>query len=41
MKIKLKDINTKAAKELNKGKIKKELDDILKQLDELQNLLFA
>ena len=39
--IKLKDIDTEPPKGLHKDKVKKELDDILKDLDRLQNLLYA
>lgn len=39
--IKLKDIDTRAPKHLDKEKTKKELAGILEKLDELQNLLFA
>lgn len=39
--IKLKDINTRAPKELDKKEIKKETKKILTDLDDLQNLLFA
>jgi PPK2 family polyphosphate:nucleotide phosphotransferase len=39
--IKLSAINTKAAKSIQKNKIKAETKKILKKLDELQNLLFA
>ncbi len=41
MKLKLKDIDTKAPHGVNKVKTKKELESILKDLDELQNLLYA
>jgi polyphosphate kinase 2 (PPK2 family) len=40
-KIRLKDIDTRAPKQLDKEKTKKELEEILGNLDELQNLLFA
>src|ERR1700760_1997905 len=40
-KIKLKEIDTRAPKNLNKEETKKKLAAILKELDELQNLLFA
>jgi len=40
-KIKLKDIDTRAPKDLNKEKTKKETEEILANLDELQNLLYA
>jgi len=39
--IKLKDIDTRAPKHLDKEKTRKELAGILEKLDELQNLLFA
>ena len=39
--IKLKDISTRAPKELDKKEIKKETKKILTDLDDLQNLLFA
>jgi PPK2 family polyphosphate:nucleotide phosphotransferase len=39
--IKLKDIDTKAPKELNKQQTKEATQKILEELDELQNLLFA
>lgn len=41
MKIKLKDISTKAPDDVKKSEQKKALTDILKDLDELQNLLYA
>jgi PPK2 family polyphosphate:nucleotide phosphotransferase len=37
----LKEISTKPPKEFDKKDIKKEIDDLLKKLDELQNLLYA
>src|SRR5262245_14479753 len=40
-KIKLKDIDTRAPKDMEKEKTKKKLAEIIDQLDELQNLLFA
>lgn len=40
-KISLKDIDTRAPKHLDKEKTKKEITDILDELDELQNLLYA
>ena len=40
-KIKLKDIDTKSPKSIHKNKAEKKLHDILKDLDELQNLLYA
>jgi len=40
-KIRLSEISTRAPKELEKNKIKKETEKILQELDELQNLLFA
>jgi PPK2 family polyphosphate:nucleotide phosphotransferase len=40
-KIKLKDIDTRAPKDLDKGETKKKIEDIISELDELQNLLFA
>lgn len=40
-KIKLKDIDTRAPKNLNKEETKEKLAVILQELDELQNLLFA
>lgn len=40
-KISLKDISTKAPEDLDKDKTKKKTDEILNQLDDLQNLLFA
>lgn len=39
--IKLKDISTRAPEKVDKQKTKKELQQILKDLDELQNLLYA
>ena len=39
--IKLKDISTRAPKDLDKDNIKKKLTGMLDELDELQNLLFA
>jgi hypothetical protein len=39
--IKLADISTKAPKDLDKKETKAKTDEILKELDELQNLLFA
>ncbi|HMG67637.1 MAG TPA: hypothetical protein VK588_08125, partial [Chitinophagaceae bacterium] len=39
--IKLKDIDTRAPKHLEKEKTRKELAGILEKLDGLQNLLFA
>ena len=39
--IKLKDIDTRVPENLNKEKTKKQTAEILEQLDELQNLLFA
>lgn len=39
--IKLKDIDTRAPKDLDKTKIKEKTEAILEELDELQNLLFA
>ncbi len=39
--IKLKDINTRAPKEINKEEIKAKTEAMLTELDELQNLLFA
>src|SRR5258708_27539202 len=39
--IKLKNIDTRAPGDLNKEKTKKEIVDLLVQLDELQNLLYA
>ncbi|MEQ1678287.1 MAG: polyphosphate kinase, partial [Chitinophagaceae bacterium] len=39
--INLKDISTRAPKELDKTETKKETETILEELDELQNLLFA
>ena len=40
-KIKLKDIDTNPPHHLNKDAAKKEFDNILKDLDKLQNLLYA
>jgi PPK2 family polyphosphate:nucleotide phosphotransferase len=40
-KIKLSDISTRAPKDFDKDDIKKKLPDLLLELDELQNLLFA
>jgi PPK2 family polyphosphate:nucleotide phosphotransferase len=40
-KIKLKDISTEAPHQLHKDAVKEELVDILKDLDRLQNLLYA
>jgi PPK2 family polyphosphate:nucleotide phosphotransferase len=40
-KIKLKDIDPGAPKGINKHEIKQQLEDILKDLDNLQNLLYA
>jgi PPK2 family polyphosphate:nucleotide phosphotransferase len=40
-KIRLKDIDTRAPKDLDKEKIKKNTEEILEKLDELQNLLYA
>ena len=40
-KIRLKDIDTRAPKEFDKEKTKKDIADILLELDELQNLLYA
>ncbi len=40
-KISLKDIDTRAPKEMDKKAIKEKTDDILGELDELQNLLYA
>ena len=40
-KVSLKNIDTRAPKQLDKEKIKKETVDILSRLDELQNLLYA
>ena len=40
-KIKLSEIDTRAPKDLDKDKTKKDIEDILQKLDELQNLLFA
>jgi len=39
--IKLKDIDTRAPHKLDKDKTKKEFEDILNDLDDLQNLLYA
>src|SRR6185295_10058263 len=39
--ISLKDIDTRAPKQLDKEKTKKETGEILEELDELQNLLYA
>ena len=39
--IKLADISTRAPKELDKKETKEKLENILVELDELQNLLFA
>jgi len=39
--IKLKEISTRAPKDLDKEETKLKTTDILKQLDERQNLLFA
>jgi polyphosphate kinase 2 (PPK2 family) len=39
--IKLKDISTRAPKGLDKESTKKKTEEILEELDELQNLLFA
>jgi PPK2 family polyphosphate:nucleotide phosphotransferase len=39
--IRLKDIDTRAPKEFDKEKTKKDIADILVELDELQNLLYA
>jgi PPK2 family polyphosphate:nucleotide phosphotransferase len=39
--IRLKDINTRAPKDLDNSKIKERTQAILEELDELQNLLFA
>ncbi len=39
--IHLKDISTRAPKDLDKGKTKEELNEILDELSELQNLLYA
>jgi PPK2 family polyphosphate:nucleotide phosphotransferase len=41
MKIKLSDIDTTAPKDVNKAKTKEKLAQILEELDELQNLLYA
>ena len=40
-KIKLSDISTRSPEELDKEKTKEEFSDILRELDELQNLLYA
>lgn len=40
-KISLKDIDTRAPKQFEKEKTKKEIEEILAELDELQNLLYA
>jgi len=40
-KIKLNDVDTRAPKEMDKENTKKKLADILQELDELQNLLYA
>lgn len=40
-KIKLKDIDTRAPDKFEKDKTKKDIEDILVRLDELQNLLYA
>src|SRR4029078_4381473 len=40
-KIRLKAIDTRASKQLDKEKTKKDTEDILEELDELQNLLYA
>lgn len=40
-KIKLKDISTRAPKDLDKESTKKKTEEILEELDELQNLLYA
>lgn len=40
-KIKLTDISTRAPKEMDKDKIKKKTEEILEELNELQNLLYA
>ncbi len=40
-KIRLKDIDTRAPKDFEKEKIKKEITEVLEKLDELQNLLYA
>src|SRR6476646_11389045 len=39
--ISLKDIDTRASKQFDKEKTKKEIEEILEELDELQNLLYA
>lgn len=41
MKIRLKDISTKAPKDVDKDETKERLSDMLGELDELQNLLYA
>lgn len=40
-KINLKDISTRAPKDLDKQKTKLKIQDLLKEIDELQNLLYA
>src|SRR5580692_8635093 len=40
-KIKLKDISTTAPKDMDKEKTRQELEELLKDLDKLQNLLYA
>jgi polyphosphate kinase 2 (PPK2 family) len=40
-KISLKELSTRAPKDFDKDKTKKKTDEILNQLDDLQNLLFA
>jgi polyphosphate kinase 2 (PPK2 family) len=40
-KIRLKDIDTRASKQLDKEKTKKDTEEMLEELDELQNLLYA
>lgn len=40
-KIKLKEISTRAPKEMEKDKTKKKTEEIVEQLDDLQNLLYA
>jgi PPK2 family polyphosphate:nucleotide phosphotransferase len=40
-KIELKDIDTRAPQDMEKEKVKEKLQDILKDLDELQNLMYA
>jgi PPK2 family polyphosphate:nucleotide phosphotransferase len=40
-KIKLRDISTRAPEELDKAKTKEQLEEIIEELDELQNLLYA